>query len=224
MQFQHQIHHQPRDMMLSLPAAGHYVLLYSDTAATVDEQFYPLSLLSFGTIAPGDARACIQRVEQVLLLHLYSLTFVILFFTSCLPSLNHQSLQYVGPNGYDDRHSGYDIVHYISLESSGSEQAIEGKLIVGADYEFDTSPDEPHDTIRQTVTFKFIGAEPEGITSLDDWSNAGFSNNASYDPDTGAVREYIDAKPQGFIDCLYVDRDHRITRGNRGSIVIARRL
>lgn len=143
---------------------GHFKQLYSDTAATVDGQYYPLQVLTFGTLQSSieNTSAKIDRVEQ-----------------------------YVGPNGFDDRHSGYDIVQYITLNDG-----CEGKLIVGADYEFDSSPDIGNGSIiRQNVTFKFVGAEPEGATSLEAW-NKHFSNMPSYNPATGSIREYIDAKPQ----------------------------
>eukprot|EP00271_Cylindrocystis_brebissonii_P017134 TRINITY_DN431_c0_g2_i2.p1 TRINITY_DN431_c0_g2~~TRINITY_DN431_c0_g2_i2.p1 ORF type:complete len:152 (-),score=22.43 TRINITY_DN431_c0_g2_i2:40-495(-) len=76
---------------------------------------------------------------------------------------------------------------------------------------------------RAEVLFKSSILRPSAGTDLEEWKKLFVEANEGMDAETG-VLELPLPPAKGWLDYIYQDKDIRITRGNRGTVVVAKRI
>lgn len=158
-----------------------------------------------GTGKPGEAQKIVEKTVT-----LGRVTFNAFKPTDIEIQLK-QSYNHVGIEGED----AYNLLIQFSVSSDGI-PPMEGMFINRAVYSIS-------DSTRMDVRFESSAMVPlNPQRDLESWLKLFKDANPNMDEEGSATVALPPAK--GFLDYIYLDDDLRITRGNRGAIVVVKRL
>lgn len=126
-------------------------------------------------------------------------------------------VQLLGPHLSDDgRANAYDTC--IAFSVVGEDPPLRGRVIAKAAF-------APSAADRNRLDVTFLGTtlapvDRREVTAGDRWVEVFLAANPGLDRHTGDFQAPLTGQPEGHVDVIYLDERFRVTRGNRGSVVV----